>query len=142
MGLSKYSFFLKAVIGDDPLDTAPADGEVGLAELLGDDIGGSVGIQEAVAQDLADRLVGTPIIGFGAGLLRLEGGEATALEGIEDLIIALTAIAILLGDGSDVGIQTFAFDQHEEAVGQLVGGFNGEGAGRAGELVSLGIKLQ
>ena len=142
MGLSKYSFFLKAVIGDDPLDTAPADGEVGLAELLGDDIGGRVGIQEAVAQDLADRLVGTPIIGFGAGLLRLEGGEATALEGIEDLIIALTAIAILLGDGGDVGFQTFAFDQHEEAVGQLVGGFNGEGAGRAGELVSLGIKLQ
>lgn len=95
-----------------------------------------------MAQDLADRLVGAPIIGFGAGLLRLEGGETAVLKGVEDLIIALPAIAILLGDGRDVGIQTFAFDQHEEAVGQLVGGFNGEGAGRAGELVSLGIELK
>ena len=115
--MSPYSFFLKAVIGDDPLDTAEADREVGLAKLLGDDLGGRVGVEEAVAQDLADRLVGAPIIGFRSGFLRLEGGETAALEGVEDLIIALTAITIFLGDGGDVGFQTFAFDQHEEAVG-------------------------
>ena len=95
-----------------------------------------------MAQDLADRLVGASIIGFGSGLLRLEGGETAALEGAADLIIALTAITIFLGNGGDVGFQTFAFDQHEEAVGQFVSGCNGEGAGRAGELVSLGIELK
>jgi len=45
-----------------------------LAKFLDDDGGGNVGIQKAGAQDLADELVGAVVIGFGPGLLGLEGG--------------------------------------------------------------------
>lgn len=132
---------MQAVVGDHSLDTAQANGEVSLAQLLRDHVGGGLGVQEAIAQDLANGLVGTPIIGFGSGLLGLEGGETAALVGGENLIIALPAIAIFLSKGGDVSRQTLAFDEHEEAVSQFVGGFNGEAAGRAGELVSRGIEL-
>jgi len=83
----------------------------------------------------------SPVSGFGSGLLGLEGGEAAALEGGEDLVIALPAITLFLSKGGDVSCQTLAFDEHEEAASQFVGGFNGEAAGRAGELVSRGIEL-
>ncbi len=63
-------------------------------------------------------------------------------EGLEDLVIALTAITIFMGDGGDIDLQALAFDQHEEAAGQFVGGFNGECASRAGQLVSLRIELK
>lgn len=112
-----------------------------MAQLLRDHVGGGLGVQEAIAQDLANGLVGAPVSGFGSGLLGLDGGETAALVGGENLIIALPAIAIFLSKGGDVSRQTLAFDEHEEAVSQFVGGFNGEAAGRAGELVSRGIEL-
>ncbi len=133
---------MQAVVGDHPLDTAAADGEVSLAQLLGDDLGGGVGVQKAVAQDLADGWVSAAIIRFGAGLLRLEGSEAAALKGGEHLVIALTAIPVFVREVRDVGGQTLAFDDHEEAAGQFVGGCNAEGAGWAGQLVSLQVELE
>ena len=42
----------------------------------------------------------------------------------------------------DLRLQALAFDEHEEAAGLLVGGGNGQGAGRAGELMGFGIKLE
>jgi hypothetical protein len=51
--IERAEFFLQAVIGEDALDTALADREVGLAELLGNDLGGGLRVQKAVAQDLA-----------------------------------------------------------------------------------------
>jgi len=133
---------LQAVIGDDPFDAAQTDGEARLPEFLGDDLGRSVGIQKAIAQDLADDLIGAAIRGFWAGLLRLQGGEAAFLEGLEQLVIPLTTIAILLGDLADLSFQALAFDQHEEAAGQWVGRGDGQGASRAGELVGVGMKLE
>ena len=133
---------MQAVVGEHALDTAAADGEVGLAQFLGDDLGGGVGVQKAVTQDLTDGLVGTAVIRFGSGFLRLEGRQAAALKGVQDLVIALAAITIFLGDGGDVSVQTLAFDQHEETAGQVVGGINRQGAGWAGELVGMGLEKQ
>ena len=113
-----------------------------MPEFLGDDLGRSVGVQKAIAQDLADDLIGAPIIGFGAGLLGLQGGEAAFLEGLEQWVIPLTTRAILLGDVADLSFQALAFDQHEEAAGQRVGRGDGQGARRAGELVGVGMKLE
>ena len=101
---------MQAVIGDDPFDAPQTDGKLGLAELLSDDLRGSLRIQKAITQDLADGLVGAAIIGPGAGLLRLECGQATLLESIEDLIVALTTVAKLLGGGGDTGLHALAFD--------------------------------
>jgi hypothetical protein len=108
---------LQAVIGDDALDRTQADGKVGLVEFLGDDIGRGVWIQEQIAQDLADQLVGAAVIGFGAGLFGLEGGKAVVLKSLQQLVVALATVAIFLGDQGDVLLQALAFDEHEEAVG-------------------------
>ena len=133
---------MQAVIGDDALDAAQTDLEVGLAQFLSDDLGGGIRIQKAAAQNLADGLIGAAVVGLGAGLLRLEGGQAALLEGVEDLIVALTAVAVFLSDGGDVVVQTLAFNEHEETGGQRVGAGDGQGAGGTSQLVSFRIELE
>jgi hypothetical protein len=64
---------LQAVLLDDAFHAAGADGEVGLAEFLGDDRGGGVGVEEAVADDLPDNLRGADVVGFGSGFAAEEG---------------------------------------------------------------------
>ncbi len=133
---------MQTVIGDDPFDAPQAQGQTRLAEFLGDDLRGGVGIQKAVAQDLTDELVGAAIIGFGTGLPGLEGRQASSLVDGQHLVIALAAKAVFLGDVADLGLQTLAFDKHEEAAGLLIGGGDRKRAGRAGELLGLGIELE
>lgn len=119
---------MQAVIGDDAFDAADADGELGLAKLLRYDLGRGVGIEKAMAQDLADGLIGAAIVGFWAGLFRFKGGQTAPQKGVANLVIALTAATIFLCDLGDVGCKAFAFHQHKEAAGKLVGGVDGEGA--------------
>jgi hypothetical protein len=133
---------LQAVIGDDPFDAAQTEGQTRLAEFLDDDGGGDLGIQKTVAQDLADELVGAAVVGFGAGLPRLEGGQAALLVVGEHLVITLAAEAVFFGGVGDLRVQALAFDQHQETAGLLVGGGDGQGAGGAGELLGLGIELE
>ena len=133
---------MKAVIGEDALDAAQADGEVGLAKLLGDHVRGGLRVQEAVAQDLADGLVGASVIGFGAGLLRLQGGESTLLKIGQELIIAWARETVFLGEAGDVSLEALAFHEHEEAWGQQVGRGDGEGPGRAGKLARFRIESE
>jgi hypothetical protein len=133
---------LNAVIGDDAFDTAQTDGKVGLAQLLGDDRRGSLGVQKAVAQDLADGLVGAAKIGFRSGLLGLESGQASGHKSAEDLVITLTTITIFLGDGGHIGLEALAFDKHGQAAGLFVGGSDEEGAGGAGELICFWVENQ
>src|SRR5208283_6172250 len=115
---------------------------MGLAELLGNDLGGGIGIQEAVAQDLAHGLVGAAVIGLGAGLQRREGRQAASVEIGQELVITLAAVAVFSSDGADALVQTLTFHEHKEAVGLLIGGWDGQGAGGAGELVSRRIELE
>jgi hypothetical protein len=133
---------LQAVIGDNTLNRTQADAEVGLAELLRDDLSRGSRVQEEVAQDLAHRLIGTAIVGFGATFLWLEGWNAALLKSGEQLVIALTAEAVLLGYGDDVLLEALAFHEHEEAASQDVLGRNGQDAGVAGELVGGRVELQ
>jgi hypothetical protein len=113
------------------MDTAEADVEMGLAKFLCNDLGGGVGVEEAVTQDLADDFFGAAIVGFGAGSFGLEGGQATLLEVVEQLIITLAAVAVFLGERDDVLFQTLTFYEHEEAVGLEVGGGDRQDAGGA-----------
>jgi hypothetical protein len=115
---------------------------MGLPELLGDDLGGGLWVKELVAHDLEEELLGASVIGFGAGLLGFKGLQAARLEDVQELIVALAAEAVFLSDGGDVVLQTLAFDEHEETVGLLVGRGDGQGAGRAGELVKSGVELK
>jgi hypothetical protein len=124
------------------MDTPETDLEVRLAEFLGDDLGGGVGIQKAVAQDLANDLVGAAVRGFRTGLLRQEGGQALLLEAVQQLIIALPAAAVFFGDGGDVVCQTLALDEHQEAVGLQVGGRDGQGARGTDQTVGAGVEME
>ena len=114
---------------------------MGLAQFLGDDFGGGVGIQKAVAQDLAHGLVGAPVIGFGPGLLRLKGRQAPGLIVLQKLIIARPAKPVMLGDRGDVAFQTLAFQEHEETSGLWIGSSHGQSPGWTDDLMSLGIEL-
>ncbi len=71
-GGSDRVFFLKAVLLDDSDDTTSADRDTGLAKLLHDDFERGVGIEEAVANDLANDLVGADIVAFGAWFVAKE----------------------------------------------------------------------
>ena len=51
-------------------------------ELLGDHFGAGLGVQKAVADDLADDFAGTAVVGFGTGGFALEGRGALFLEGL------------------------------------------------------------
>ena len=133
---------MQAVIGNDALNAALADREVRLAKFLGDDLGGGLGIQETVAQDLAHRLAGAAVVGFGAGLLGLESQQAAGLEGAQDLVIALAAIAVLLGECDDIAVQALTFEEHEEAPGEFVARRDGQGTGGAGDLVIFRTELE
>jgi hypothetical protein len=108
---------LQAVIGDDAANGAKADGEVGLSELLHHDLGGSIGIEEDVAQDLAHHLLGAAVVGFGSCFLGLEGRNAAVLESLQQLIITLAAAAVFFDDGDNVLLEALAFEDHEETAG-------------------------
>ena len=58
------------------------------------------------------------------------------------MVITLATITVFLSDRADLVFQTLAFDDHEEAAGQIVGGGDGQGTGRAGELRGLGVELE
>jgi hypothetical protein len=133
---------LQAVVGDDPLDAADADLAVALPQLLGDHLGGSLGIQEEMAEHLADRLVGAAVGVFGASFLGLERRQAAGQEGLTELIISLPAIAEAGGDGGDVLVETLSLDEHEEAGGAEVGWADGQRASGADQAMRLGIELK
>jgi hypothetical protein len=114
---------------------------VGLAQPLGDHLGRSLRVEKEIAQDLTDGLVGAAVIGFGAGFIGLEGGQAAALEFSQELIITLATIAISLGHSADVPVEALAFNEHQEATGQEVGGQHGQGTARAGEDVFNVVEL-
>lgn len=124
------------------MDGTEAHREAGLAQLLGDDLHRGIGVQEAVAQDLADRLVGAAVVGFGTGFVGLESGQAALVVGGQQLVVTLAAIAVFLGDLGDVLLEALAFLEHEKAAGQSVAWGNGQGAGWADELVSSKVELE
>lgn len=133
---------MQAVIGDDALDGAQTNGEVGLPQFLGDDVGGGVGVQEEVTQDLAHGLIGAAVVGLGAGFVGLEGSDAALEEGVQQLIVAGTGKAVSVRDSGDVLLEALAFHEHEETTRESVVWVYGQGAGRAGELVGGGIERQ
>jgi hypothetical protein len=79
---------LKAVLLDDADDTASADREAGLAELLRDNVNRRVRIEEPVTDDLANDLVRADIVAFGAGLVPLEFCASMFTIEFEQLMLA------------------------------------------------------
>jgi hypothetical protein len=113
-----------------------------LAEFLGNDVSGGVGVEEAKANDLADDFVGTAGVTFGAAFLAEQSGGAPVGEGLTELEVALlTQAELACGSGGSESL-TFAFDEHGEFAGDLVVGAEGEGAGGADEELLLEIDVE
>jgi hypothetical protein len=126
---------LKAVVLDESLDAANADGLAGLLEFLGKNFGGGVGVEEAKAKQLAKRFVRTTRAGLGAGRMAEQSRAAVFLEDLAELVVTLPAEAEQVGSlgGSQVG--AFAEDEHQKFVGEFVLGAEAQGASRSVELV-------
>src|SRR5207248_665539 len=104
--------------------------------------GGGVGVEEAVANDLADGFVGAAGGAFGAAALALQGGGAVGEKGAAELEVALLAEAELLSGGVGAEALALALDEHKELACDLVGGGDGERTGGADELLELGIEVE
>src|SRR3954451_12513638 len=106
--------FLKAVLLDHAFHAAGADGEPGLAELLGDDVDRRVGIEEAVANDLSFDLVGADGVGLGPAFLSLEGRGPLFPKECKQLIITLPGEAVLGGGLAGADPFALTFEEHEQ----------------------------
>jgi hypothetical protein len=132
---------LKAVLLDDADDTTNADREAGLTEFLRDDVDRGVGIEEAVADDLANDLVGADIVAFGAGLVALESCTSVFTVEFEQLKISLFAEVELLGGLGGAEPFALAFDEHGQSGDDEVVRENGELPGGADDAAGRDVEL-
>lgn len=104
-----------------------------LSQLLGDDRGGGLGIKEAMPDDLANDLLGPPIVGLGAALLALQAESPVPEVLLAKLEVALFAISILRGGLQRAEFAALALDQHREPSGDVVLVGDGQSPARAHE---------
>jgi len=86
---------LKPIIGDHTGDATGTDRESRLAKLLDDDLRGSLGIKEPMADDLPYQFVRAAIIPLGPSLLITQNRRSFFLVRVKNLVIALLGIPIL-----------------------------------------------
>jgi hypothetical protein len=84
--------FLQTKVADDPHDAPNANEVVGLLELLGDDLGRSIWIQETMTNDLAHHLFGAPIVGLWPAYFAVQGQRAMSCKLFQQLKIALLGV--------------------------------------------------
>ena len=132
---------MQAILLDDADDTPSADREAGLAELLRNDVDRGVGIEEAVADDLANEFVGADIVAFGAGLVALESCASMFTIEFEQLKISLLG-EVELGSGPS-GTEPFAlaFNDHGQAGDDEVIRKDKELSGGADDAVGRHVEL-
>ena len=132
---------MKAVLLDDADDTTSADREAGLAELLRDDVGRGVWIEEAVTDDLTNDFVGADMVAFGAGLVPLESSTSMFTIEFEQLKISLLAEIELLGSLGGTEAFALALNQHGQAGDDEVICKNRELSGGADNAVGRHVEL-
>src|SRR5207302_4145978 len=92
----------------------------GLAQLLGDDVGRGVGVEEAVADDLADDFLGAHRGALGPAFLAPQRRRPPLVEALEELVIARPAEAVLGGGGGAAEAFALSLDEHEESFRGLI----------------------
>jgi len=112
-------------MSDDPIDAPFANGETGLSQLLGNHLGGSFGVEKAVADGLTDQFLAAAVRGFRASLVTEQGWGAPFEEEVAQLKVALAAEAEL--GSSLIGSQgtTFPFNEHGQFPTDFILGGDG-----------------
>jgi hypothetical protein len=143
VGWQRWSFFWKAEVFHDAFDAAGTDDPAGLAEFLSKDGGGGFGIEEAMANDLADDFVGTAIVAFWAALTALQSQGAAVGESLAQLEIALFAETELAGGTQGTKLLALAFKEHGQFPSDFIVVQYAEcTVGRPDELLELEIELK
>ena len=93
---------------------------LGLTEFLGDHRHRSLRIEKSVANNLADDLLGAPVLGFGTASLAFESGRAALLQSAAKLEIAWFGKAELARGGQGAQFGAFAFVDHRQFEGDLI----------------------
>ncbi len=127
---------------EDAADGAGADGHGALAKFLGDGLGGGVGVEEAVSNDLTDDFGGSAGGFLGTSRCAVKSGGSAFLKGVEELEVALFGKAVLTRGGGGSEAETLALDEHEEFVGDFVAGVESESPLIAAEGVGGRIELE
>jgi hypothetical protein len=132
---------LKTVLLDDADDTSNTDLEACLPEFLCDDVDRGVRIEEPVADDLANDLVGADIVVFGAGLVALESCASLFTIEFEQLKISLFSEIEFFGGLGSAEPFALAFDEHGQPRDDQVVGKNGEFSGGADDAAGRDVEL-
>jgi hypothetical protein len=129
LGRAAYSFFLKAVILEDALDAAVTDGHPGLSDFLGDDLGGGVGIEETMADDLSIDFVGSAVVGFGSPFPVPETLGATLAKTSQDLEVMLPGVVVFSSGPRRPEAFTLTFEKHGQFQGDFIVAIDRQRAG-------------
>jgi hypothetical protein len=103
---------LKAIFRQHPFHAADGNGKPILVEFLGNNLWRDVGVEIAIADNLADDFVGSAVMTFGPGFVAFEPFGPIILELFQDLVISLSGVAKLFGRGGGAQAFTVAFHEH------------------------------
>jgi hypothetical protein len=103
---------LKAIFREHPFHTADGKGKPILVEFLGNNLWRDVGVEKAVADNLAYDLLGSAVVAFGPGFVAFEAVGPMVFKLLQDLVIALSGVAKLLGRLGGTQAFTLAFHEH------------------------------
>jgi hypothetical protein len=117
---------LETKLSENPIHTAFANGETGLAQLLSDDLGTGFRIEEAMANSLANQLLAASIVGFRSAVLTEQGDRSLIQEGFSQLKVALSTKTELGGGLARTERSTFAGDEHPQFQTDFVIGGKGQ----------------
>jgi hypothetical protein len=97
---------------EHPFRTADGKGKPILVELLGNNLWRDVGIEKAIADNLAYDLLGSAVVAFGPGFVAFEPLGSMVFKLLQDLVIALSGVAKLFGCLGGAQAFTLAFHKH------------------------------
>jgi hypothetical protein len=103
---------LKAIFREHPFHTADGKGKPILVELLGNNLWRDVGVEKAIADNLAYDLLGSAVVAFGSGFVAFEPLGPMVFKLLQDLVIALSAVAKLFSRLGGAQAFTLAFHEH------------------------------
>ena len=128
---------MQPVIGDDSFDAAGADGVALLAEFLSYDIHRAVRVQEAISNDQTNDLFSSAVIGFRSWSFGQQAHSTMFLETMEELIIALAAVAEEFSGLGNIGVFALTLDEHGQTTANniIVGDLEGAIGAREVELL-------
>lgn len=118
---------MESELGNDAVDSPFADAKVTLSEFLSDDFGAGFGIQEAVANDLADEFLSATIFGLGASFGADQGFTPLIQKKSPELKVALAAEAEFGCGTVNTFRAAFPVDEHDKLACDFIVIENGKG---------------